>query len=258
MFVRLGDVVIHAQQEGPADRPAVLLLHSLSANLHMWDPQAAALARNWRVIRMDMRGHGISTSVPGPYSMAQLAGDAFALLDELGVRQAHVGGVSIGGRIALQMAAMAPQRVLSLMPCDTALDFQPAGIWQERMNAAKANGLAAGADTTMGRWVLDQSLPSSQALRRMICSTDLQGWLGCAMALRDCRADEVLGRVNCPTTVVVGEKDPSTPVAAARAVQAAIPGSRLVVIPEAAHIPNFEREAEMTAALLGHMEGQAA
>ena len=103
----------------------VVLLHSLSTNLHMWDPQAAALAQRFRVVRVDMRGHGLSTAPAGDYSMGMLARDVFGVLDALGIHQAHVGGVSIGGRIAMQMAALHPERVLSLMPCDTALEFKP-------------------------------------------------------------------------------------------------------------------------------------
>lgn len=252
MFLALGDAFIHVQAEGPERAPAVLLLHSLSTNLHMWDPQAAALAQRHRVVRVDMRGHGLSTAPAGDYSMGMLAQDAFAVLDALGIRQAHVAGVSIGGRIALQMAALHPERLLSLMPCDTALDFQPASMWQERMDGARANGLAAGAETTLGRWVLDRSLASSHALKRMILSTDLTGYLGCAAALRDCTAAELAG-IGCPTTVLVGARDPSTPPAAAERIAAAIPGAELHVIPEAAHIPNFEAEAAMTRLLLAHM-----
>jgi 3-oxoadipate enol-lactonase/4-carboxymuconolactone decarboxylase len=254
MFCQLGDIAIHAQVEGPAHAPPVLLLHSLGTTLHMWDPQAAALTRRYRVIRMDMRGHGLTEAPDGPYSMAMLAQDALALLDALGVERAHVGGVSIGGRIALQMAAMAPRRVLSLMPCDTALEFGGAAGWQERIDMVTAGGVRAVADMTMGRWVLDQSLASSKGLRRMLVGTDPQGWLGCAMALRDCTAADILGKVACPTTVVVGDRDPSTPPSAAQAIQAAIPGSTLVTIKDAAHIPNFEQEHAMTRAILQHME----
>ncbi len=252
MFIQLGDCVIHAQVEGPVSGPVVVLMHSLSTNLHMWDPQAAALAQRYRVVRVDMRGHGLSTAPAGDYSMGMLARDVFGVLDALGIHQAHVGGVSIGGRIALQMAALHPERVLSLMPCDTALEFKPASLWQERMEGARANGLAAGADATLGRWVLDKSLASSQGLKRMIVSTDLTGYLGCAAALRDCTAAELAG-IACPTTVVVGANDPATPVAASEAIAAAIPGASLHVIPEAAHIPNFEQEAVMTRLLLAHM-----
>jgi 3-oxoadipate enol-lactonase / 4-carboxymuconolactone decarboxylase len=254
MFCQVGDIAIHASVEGPAEAPPVLLLHSLGTTLHMWDPQAAALAKRFRVIRMDMRGHGLTEATSGPYSMAMLAQDALALLDSLGIGQAHVGGVSIGGRIALQMAAMAPERVLSLMPCDTALDFGGAANWQERMDMVTAGGLRAVADVTMGRWVLDPSLASSKGLRRMLLGTDPEGWLGCAAALRDCVAEDVLGRIACPTTVIVGDRDPSTPPSAAQAIHEAIPDSRLVTIAEAAHIPNLEREGAMTRAVLAHMK----
>jgi 3-oxoadipate enol-lactonase/4-carboxymuconolactone decarboxylase len=149
---------------------------------------------------------------------------------------------------------MAPERVLSLIPCDTALEFQPAETWAQRMEAVRQGGVAAVAEATLERWVLDRSLASSRALRRMILSTDPVGWLGCAAALRDCRADEVVGRIRCPTTVVVGEQDPSTPPSAAQAIHAAVPDSKLVVIAEAAHIPNFEREHAFTAAVMAHLK----
>ncbi|RYJ01596.1 MAG: alpha/beta fold hydrolase, partial [Acetobacteraceae bacterium] len=218
MFVQLGDVVIHAEVSGPATGIPVLLMHSLGTTLHMWDPQAAALARRYRVIRMDMRGHGLSEAPEGPYSMEMLARDALALLHALGIRQAHVGGVSIGGHIAMRMAALAPEAVLSLLPCDTALEFGGPANWQARMDTVAAQGLAAIADATMGRWVLDQSLASSKGLRRMLLGTDPQGWLGCAAALRDTTGQELLGKIKCPATVVVGDRDESTPPAAAQAI----------------------------------------
>ncbi|MBK1660911.1 bifunctional 3-oxoadipate enol-lactonase/4-carboxymuconolactone decarboxylase PcaDC [Paracraurococcus ruber] len=254
MFVQLNDIAVHVQVTGPASAPAVLLMHSLGTTLQMWDPQAEALAQRYRVIRMDMRGHGLTEASPGPYTMAMLAGDALAVLDSLGIEKAHVGGVSIGGHIAMQVAARAPQRVLSLLPCDTALEFGGAANWQERMDMVAAKGLAAVADATMVRWVLDQSLASSKGLRRMLLGTDPAGWLGCAAALRDVTQADLVGKIACPTTVIVGDRDPSTPPSAAVAIQDAIPGSHLVTITEAAHIPNFEQAHAMTRAVLQHME----
>jgi len=253
MFVQTGDLVIHAMVQGAATAPPILLLHSLGTNLHMWDPQAEALAAQYRVIRMDMRGHGLTEAPPGPYTMAVLARDALALLDSLGIAAAHCGGVSIGGHIALQVAARAPGRVLSLLPCDTALEFGGAANWTERMAAVAAGGLAAIADATMARWVCDRSLAASKGLRRMLLATDPAGWLGCAAALRDTDPADLLGRLACPATIIVGERDQSTPPAAAAAIQAAIPGSTLVTLAEAAHIPNFEQAPAMTRAVLAHM-----
>jgi 3-oxoadipate enol-lactonase / 4-carboxymuconolactone decarboxylase len=126
------------------------------------------------------------------------------------------------------------------------------------MDAVAQGGMAAVADAVMERWVLDQSLPSSKALRRMLLRTDPAGYAGCAAALRDTRAAEVAGRITCPATVVVGDKDASTPPSAAQAVQEAIPGSELVTIADAAHIPTFEREAAVTRALTDHLRKLAA
>jgi 3-oxoadipate enol-lactonase/4-carboxymuconolactone decarboxylase len=158
----------------------------------------------------------------------------------------------------MRIAALAPGRVLSLLPCDTALEFGGPAAWQERMDIVAAKGLAAIADMTMSRWVLDQTLASSRGLRRMLLGTDPVGWLGCAAALRDVKGDELLGRLHCPTTVVVGDRDPSTTPAAAQAIHAAIPGSKLVVIAEAAHIPNLERAEAMTRAVMGHLDAATA
>ena len=253
MFIQIDDIAIHAEVSGPASGTPVLLLHSLGTNLHMWDPQAEALAKRHRVIRMDMRGHGLTEPTPGPYTMDRLVRDALALLHALGIQAAHVGGVSIGGHIALRMAAEAPERVLSVMACDTALEFGGPANWQGRMDAVAAGGMAAVADATIGRWVVDRSLASSKGLRRMLLATDPVGWLGCAAALRDL-APRAEWRLRCPTTVIVGDRDESTPVAAAQAIHDAIPESKLVVIAEAGHIPNLEREEAMTRAVLAHMK----
>ena len=258
MFIEIGGLATHVEVEGPQGGEAVLMLHSLGTDLHVWDPQAAALARTHRVIRPDLRGHGITEAPAGGYTMGLLAHDGLRLLDALGVKRAHVCGVSIGGRIAMEMAAAAPDRIASLILCDTALEFRPPEMWQQRMDAVAQGGMAAVVDAVMERWVVDRTLPSSKGLRRMLLSTDPAGYAGCAAALRDTRASDVAGRIGCPATVVVGDKDASTPASAAEAVRDAIPGSEMVLIADAAHIPTFEREAEVTAALLGHLRKLAA
>ena len=257
MFLHLGDIVAHALVEGPPAGPPVLMLHSIGTALQVFEPQAAALARNHRVIRMDLRGHGLSGATPGPYSMSQHARDAFALLDALGVKQVHVVGLSIGGRIALQMAAEAPERVASLVLMDTAAEFPPPEGWQQRIDTVLADGCGALAEMVMPRWVVDPSLASSQGLRRMLLNTDRQGYAGSAAALRDARAAEIAGRIACPATVMVGDRDIATPPAMAEALRDMIPGAKLVVIPEGAHLPTLERAEACNAAILGHLAALA-
>ncbi|MCX7684677.1 MAG: 4-carboxymuconolactone decarboxylase [Acetobacteraceae bacterium] len=253
MFVSIGGLPFHLRDEGPRHAPVVLMLHSLGTALAVWEPQAAALARRFRVLRMDLRGHGLSGVSEDEGSMARFAADAFAALDALGIQAAHVAGLSIGGRIALEMAATAPDRVPSLMLCDTALEFPPPEGWQQRMEAVRAGGMAAIADAVLARWVRDASLPSSQGLLRMLLTTPPAGYASAAAALRDARAAPLLGRIACPTSVIVGEHDPATPPAWAEALRDAIPGATLTVIPGASHIPTFEAADALTAALSAHM-----
>lgn len=251
-FVDLGGTVFHVCEDGPPGAPAILLLHSLGTTMEIWAPQWPVLARQYRVVRMDLRGHGLSGATPGDYSMASLAADAVAALDSLDIEAAHVAGVSIGGRLCLELAAHHPDRVLSIIPCDTSFISGPPERWITRMEGVRNGGMAAVQDAVMANWVIDPSLASSRALLRMLLRSDPVGYLGCSAALRDATMP---GPITCPTTVVVGEADPSSPVAKSQEIHAAIPGSRLVVIPNASHIPNFEAAEALTAVILEHLAG---
>ncbi|MDJ0390487.1 alpha/beta fold hydrolase [Roseomonas sp. E05] len=253
MFLRIADHLAHCVTEGPADAPSLLLLHSIGTTHNVWDPQVPALARRFRVIRPDLRGHGLSGVTPGEYSMQGLARDAQALLDTLGVAQAHVAGLSIGGRIAQQLAADAPERVTSLMLIDTALEFPDPATWQARIEAVRAEGTQVLADAVMPRWVRYPEAPAGEGLRWMLLRTDRFGYAAAAAALRDARAEEVCGRIQAPTTVIVGELDPVVPPAVTAALRAAIPGARLATIPGTHHIPNYEAPEALTAAMLAHL-----
>ncbi|MBI0432451.1 4-carboxymuconolactone decarboxylase [Roseomonas sp. KE0001] len=256
MFVQIGDHLVHCVVEGEAEAPPLLLLHSIGTTQHVWDPQAPALARRFRVIRPDMRGHGLSGVTPGDYTMAGLAGDLVALLDALGIERAHVAGLSIGGRIAQQLAADAPERVQSLLLIDTALEFPEPSLWQQRIDAVRQHGTEALVEAVMPRWVVDPTTPSAQGLRRMLLRTDRIGYAAAAAALRDARAEDVRGRIRAPATVIMGEHDPASPLPAAEALRDSIPGARLVVLPAASHIPNYEAAEGLTAAMLAHLAAQ--
>jgi 3-oxoadipate enol-lactonase len=252
MFVELADLLVHCVVDGPDDAPPLLLLHSIGTTHSIWESQAQALARHFRVIRPDMRGHGLSGVTPGDYSMQQLAADALALLDALGIRAAHVAGISIGGRIAQQMAAEAPERVLSLCLLNTALEFPSPAIWQVRIDEVRRDGTQVLADAVMPRWVVDTTLPSSQGLRWMLLRTDRLGYAGAGCALRDATGAEVAGHIHAPSSIIAGELDPAAPAEAVARLQEAIPGASLVTIPGAGHITTYEFADAVTAAMLAH------
>ena len=112
-------VDVHTLVEGPPDAPVVVMSHSLGVALEMWQPQAEVLARSFRVVRYDLRGHGRSPVPPGPYEIADLGADVVALLDRLGVAHAHLCGLSLGGMASLWVAAHHPRRVERLVVCCT-------------------------------------------------------------------------------------------------------------------------------------------
>jgi 3-oxoadipate enol-lactonase/4-carboxymuconolactone decarboxylase len=255
MFVRAAGLTVHVQVEGPPGAPAVLLLHSLGTSLHVWDAQAAALSRSFRVIRPDMRGHGLTEVTSGPYAIEGLAADALAVLDELGVGRVHVAGLSIGGLIAQAVASLAPERVISLMLCDTAMVIPPPEGWHTRAAAVRAKGMGAIVDAVMARWVTPgfMETPAAIGLRAMLLRTDPEGYAGAAEAIAAEDRTAATHALRVPALVVVGDKDEATPPAFARALCDAISGARLVVLENAAHIPTIERPDAVSEALLGFL-----
>ena len=103
-------VDLHHVVSGPADAPPLVLAGSLGTNGHMWEPQVEALSAAFRVIRVDLRGHGQSPAPEGPYSMADLGGDVLALLDRLAIGRTHLAGLSIGRMVRPLLAVHAPER----------------------------------------------------------------------------------------------------------------------------------------------------
>ena len=251
MFLSLPGLNSHVRVEGPPGAPALLMLHSLGTDFRVWDLEAGSLARSFRVIRPDMRGHGLTEVTPGPYRIDGLARDALAVLDALGVGRAHVAGLSIGGLIAQSLAAQAPGRVESLLLADTALAIPPPSFWQERAAIVRAQGVAAIADAVMARWVTPgyQESAPARGLRTMLLRTPREGYAAAAEAVGAADLTAAAAGLRVRTLVLVGEQDAATPPEAARALADAIPGARLEIIAGAAHIPTDEQADAVTAAM---------
>jgi len=251
LFVRVAELDIHVLIDGPPGAAPLVLLHSLGTNAHVWDPQAAALSASFRVIRPDLRGHGLTSCTPGPYSMAQFAADLADLLDALNIPQAHIGGISIGGMIAQAFAAAHAPRVASLILCDTAMAIPPAENWIARAAKVRAEGIGSIEDAVIANWVTPDFTGSAETagLRAMLTRTPVEGYAaGCeAIAAADLSAGTA--GLKIPALVIVGDQDKPTPVASAQALQAAIAGASLTIIEKAAHIPTVEKPAEVTAAI---------
>jgi 3-oxoadipate enol-lactonase/4-carboxymuconolactone decarboxylase len=254
-------VELHAVVEGPADAPAVLLLGSLGSTVDMWEPQVAALAQRFRVVRCDSRGHGQSPVPAGPYSLDDLVDDVVALLDRLAITAASVVGLSLGGMIALRLAAREPERVERLaVLCSSAL-LGPSSAWSERAALVRTRGTGAVAEAVVDRWftaALRAREPGLvEQMRAMVAATPAEGYASCceAIAGMDLRGDLV--RIVAPTLTVAGGQDPATPPEHLEAIAAAVPGAAALVLPQAAHLASWEQAVAVNATLLLHLSAGA-
>jgi 3-oxoadipate enol-lactonase len=236
--------------------PALLLLHPLGAGLEVWRPQLPELEQRFRVVRMDLRGHGGSTlddGAPSPCAMTDLLDDACAVLDALDIARAHWCGLSLGGAIALQAAVTAPQRVRRLVLADTAASFPPRGRWDERIATVLGGGMEPLVEPVLQRWFTAPFMAASpemvDAVRGMLRATAPRGYAECCDALRGFDLTARLGEVRAPTLVLAGAQDVSTPPERAEELADGIAGAALEVL-DAAHLSNMEQAADFTTALV--------
>jgi 3-oxoadipate enol-lactonase len=251
-------IAIHHRFDGPQDAPVLMLSNSLGTRLEMWDSQIRALAARYRVLRYDGRGHGRTAVPDGPYGIRLLAEDAIALLDALGVERAHFCGLSKGGMVGQVLGAEHGDRISSLTLCATACRLGPKELWNERIAAVIEKGMPAVAEGVLERWLTrryrEEAPAEVERVREMILETPSRGYAGCCAAIRDMDLCGMLSRIRVPTLVIAGEDDPATPPDVVRAVHERIPGSRLVVIPQAAHLLNIEQAETFNRTLLGFLD----
>lgn len=261
MKVKSNGVGINYSVEGSG--PWVVLSHSLACNFSMWNEQADALKQHYRVLRFDTRGHGGSDAPDGAYSLNMLADDLLGLLDSLGIQETHFVGLSMGGMIGMTFALAHSGRFRSLVLCDTSSRIPPeaAPVWEGRIKTASEQGMEPLVDPTLQRWFTEAFYKSSKAMMKrvgqMIRTTRPAGYIGCCHAIQKINLTHRLDAISCPVQIIVGEQDVGTPVAMSRAIQEAIPGSELVIIPSASHLSNLEQPELFNKALLGFLRKHA-
>ncbi|MGE0723079.1 MAG: alpha/beta fold hydrolase [Alphaproteobacteria bacterium] len=252
-------VRLHYRFDGAENAPVVMMSHSLGASTEMWEPQMAALAAKYRVLRYDSRGHGESEASPPPYHFDRLGEDAYALLKTLGLGPVHFVGLSMGGMVGMTLATAHPEMVRSLALCDTMCETNETyrAAVDGRVKTAETEGMGALVEGTLQRWFtppfLDRNPPILETIRRGIRTTSVPGYVGCNRGLQTLDLKPRIGAIRSPTIVIVGEDDPGTPVAASEVIHRQIAGSELVVLPQASHLSNVEQPEAFTAALLRHL-----
>lgn len=246
---------LHWTDTGGNAGRTVLLVHSLGTDSSLWARQVEPFSQVRRVITVDLPGHGSSTARDTEYTIEDLGADVLAVADAAGVERFDYCGISIGGQIGLWLAVEAPERVETLVAACTAARIGTSERWQQRIEAVEEVGMEGLLTTVVAGWFSpsfgDRDPDSLRSIQQVFTSVDPVGYTGCCAALRDADLTSRIAEISAPTLVVAGELDVSTPVSEAELLHEWIRGSRLQVIPGAAHLANLDRPEEFTAAVLG-------
>lgn len=242
------------QGSGP---DVLLLVHGHPFDRSMWRPQLEAFSDGWRVVAPDLRGYGESSVVPGKTPLAQFATDVVGLLDHLGIDRFVVGGLSMGGQIAMEICRGYAGRVRGLLLAAT---FPQAETPEGRINRARmadrllAEGMAPYAEEVLPRMVAPRNIAAMPAVAELVLGMMRAAPPeGAAAALRG-RAErpdyaETLAAFDRPALVVVGDEDAFTTRADAERMQALLRGSELLWLEKVGHMPNLEDTPAFNAGL---------
>jgi 3-oxoadipate enol-lactonase len=226
----------------------VLLLHSTATDARQWQPQIAALRRDFTMVAPDLRGYGRSPLTSDSFSHA---GDVIRLIDHLGLESCAVVGSSGGGGVALQAASTAPQRVSALvLLCPAAEGVEATAdirAFAERETALLQAGDVAGAtDLNVHMWLQPDVDEATRELFREMQSNAFRVQLAAETYIREEDVEVDLARITCPATVVSGGRDLDWFRAVAEHLAAELPRATRIHLPWAGHFPNLERPAETT------------
>lgn len=243
-FATINGIVLHHEDVGSTALPTIVFCNSLGTDFRIWDGVVRILRPEFRLIRYDKRGHGLSEAPAAPYAMADHVADLGALMDHVGVEDTLVVGLSVGGMIAQGLAAERPDLTHALVLCDTAHRIGPPDMWDQRIAAIRAGGIEALAEPILERWFSARfraERPAELAgWRNMLIRTPVEGYVGTCATIRDADLTDAAKTLRVPALCVVGTEDGATPPALVRSLADLIPNSRFTTIDGVGHLPCVE------------------
>ncbi|HSH41870.1 MAG TPA: 3-oxoadipate enol-lactonase [Arenicellales bacterium] len=235
---------IHYRSVGRDAGPTLVFVNSLGTDWRVWERVADRFADRFQLVFHDKRGHGLSDAGSGGVRISDHAADVGALLDELAITDAVVCGISVGGMIALELAAARPELVRALVLCDTGHRIGTAELWNGRIAAIREHGMDAVADGALERW-FSESFRSARAAetalwRNMLLRTPVEAYTATCAAIRDADLTDSAGAVRVPALCLCGSEDQSTPPELMRELAALLADGRYREIAGAGHLPTVE------------------
>lgn len=238
--------------DGADHAPVVVLLHPIATHSAIWAPQVAAWGAAFRLVRIDLPGHGASAPAEGSPDLGDYAAAVHAVLAELGIRRAAIVGLSLGGMVAQAFALAYPEMVRALVLAHTSARTDDAvrELWSRRLALFEEQGLEAQVAPTLERWFTRSFAAASPMtmrwLAQQIRATSPAGYRSAVQAIQRLDFLDRLKEIKAPALVVAGAADSAVPPAAASVLAASIPGARLVVLDDAAHIGNVQQPVAFT------------
>ncbi|MGH1415301.1 MAG: 3-oxoadipate enol-lactonase [Pelagimonas sp.] len=245
-IANLDGLRLHYHVEGPENGTPVVFANSLGTDFRMWDPIMPYLPEGLRILRFDKRGHGLSDTPEGRWSMGNLVRDIEQLMDLNGFKNTIFVGLSIGGLIAQGLAAKRPDLMRAMVLSNTAAKIGTRDMWAERIKIIENGGLEAAVDGTMERWFSAKFRDTEEfhGWQNFHLRTPARGWTGCADAIAGTDFLSSTSGLRLPTLGIAGSEDGATPPDLVRETTALIPGSEFHLIKGAGHLPCIEAPQE--------------
>lgn len=233
---------LHWREDGAPDGPPLVFVNSLGTDLRLWDRVLPYLPKGVRIIRYDLRGHGLSAGSERAYEMDELTRDLADLMDRLALKDAIVIGCSIGGMIAQNLAFMRPDLTRALVLCTTAPKMGTKKDWHDRIAKVSLSGLDAITNTVMLRWFSPSFLAKGQSdvWRMMLGRTSVHGYLGCCHALSVADLTQTTAALNLPVLAIAGAEDRACPPELVKAMAGLLADARFHNLENCGHLPSVE------------------
>jgi 3-oxoadipate enol-lactonase len=253
MKAKVNGIETNYEIHGKEGAPWLTFSHSLACSLRMWDGQIAEFKERFRILVYDTRGHGGSEAPNGPYTLDMLAEDLRQLLSELKIKRTHYVGLSMGGMIGQVVALTDPGVFERVVLADTGHAQTPEmrKQWEERIKTAQTKGMQPLVQPTLERWFTEPFRKSKpevvKKIADLIQGTPVPGYVGCCQAISNLNTTARLKEIRHPVLAIAGEQDAAAP--GTRHIGENVPGAKLVMIPQAAHIANIEQAEAFNRAL---------
>lgn len=245
-FANINGITLHYQViSAPDDKPTLVFSNSLGTDFRIWRDVIVRFVGDCSLVLYDKRGHGLSDAPPAPYTMQDHADDLIGLMDHLGLSDAIVCGLSVGGLIAQTVLHDRPDLVRALILCNTAAKLGTDAMWNERIAQVEEGGMDAITDGVMEKWFTphfrSERATDTAGYRNMVARIPVDGYIGTSMAIRDTDLRQKALDIKVPAIAISGDQDGSVPHEVVLSTAKLIPDCRYEMLKNCGHIPCVEQ-----------------